>query len=118
MIDRPGDSLIHCSELSGKVADRRLGQSKNRTVCQTALATVLPFAQTADDPSANGLQFAQTPHRWRRRNPGQRLEYFSIFTDMPRIHTIGLIAAKLGARKIPDLGGVYDADDMASFTES
>ena len=101
MIDRPGDSLIHFSELSGKVGDRRLSQRKNCIVCQTALATVLPFGQTADDPSANGLQFAQTPYRWRRQSAGLRLEYFSIFANVPRIHAISFVAAKLGARKIP-----------------
>jgi len=61
MIDRPGDSLINFSELSGKVGNRSLNERKNCIVCQTAPATVLPFGQTADNPGPNGLEFAQTP---------------------------------------------------------
>ena len=36
---------------------------------------------------------------------------------MPRIDGIRFVAAKLGARKIADLGRIHDADDMASLPQ-
>jgi hypothetical protein len=38
--------------------------------------------------SPDCLEFAQTPHGWRRRSPGVRLEQFSVFANM---HGIDLI---------------------------
>jgi hypothetical protein len=53
--------------------------------------------------SPDCLEFAQTPHRWRRRSPGARVEQFSVFTDMYGIDLIGLVAPQLRPREVADL---------------
>ena len=62
-------------------------------------------------------QFAQTPHRWRRRGPGTRLEQFSVFTDTHRIDLVGFVAPQLRPRKVADLSWIDDAHDVACLME-
>ena len=78
---------------------------------------ILPFGQAGDCTSAECLQFAQTPHRWRRRGPGTGLEQFSVFTDMHRIDWVGFVAPQLRPRKVADLSWIDDAHDVACLME-
>jgi hypothetical protein len=92
-------------------------QRQRQVIRYAATATILPFRQAGDRASPDCLEFAQTPHGWRRRGPRARLEQFSVFADMHGIDLIGLVAPQLRTREVADLSGIDDAHDMPSLME-
>src|SRR6476646_3582454 len=74
---------------ASKMLDCCLRQRQRQGIHYAATAAILPFRQAGDRASPDCLKFAQTPHCWRRRGPGARLEQFRVFEDMHGIDLIG-----------------------------
>ena len=92
-------------------------QRQRQVIRHAATAAILPFRQAGDRASPDCLEFAQTPHCRRRRDPGARLEQFSVFADMHGIDLIGLVAPQLRPCEVADLSGIDDAHDVPSLME-
>src|ERR1700722_4886150 len=103
--------------LGGKMLDCCLRQRQRQVIHYAATAAILPFRQAGDRASPDCLKFAQTPHCWRRRGPGARLEQFSVFADMHGIDLIGLVAPQLRPREVADLSWIDDAHDVPRLME-
>jgi hypothetical protein len=94
-----------------------LRQQPRQVIRYAPTAAILPFRQAGDRASPDCLEFAQTPHCWRRRGPWARLEQFSVFANMHGIDLIGLVTPQLRPREVADLSGIDDAHDVPSLME-
>jgi hypothetical protein len=104
-------------KLGGKMADCCLRQRQRQVIRYAATAAILPFRQAGHRASPDCLEFAKTPHGWRRRGPGARFEQFSVFADKHGIDLIGLVAPQLRPREVADLSGIDDAHDVPDLIE-
>ena len=57
-----------------KCLDRGGGERGRSVVAETAANAILPLRPVTDDTGTHGLQFAQPPHRRRRRRPWLRFQ--------------------------------------------
>ena len=115
IVDCLCDGLVDSTELAGEVRDRHIGQRLSHSVDHAAVLAILPFRQTRDDAGSNRLQLTQPTMGLRRRRPRLGFEQFAILTNVRRIDPVSFVATQLGAREVPNLGGIDDADDMTSL---
>jgi hypothetical protein len=80
LIDRLGNGLVDrrelASELASEIVNRCRRHLDRRAVAKTAAETIFPLRPIRNQANAHGLQFAQSPHRMRRRHPRLRPERF------------------------------------------
>ena len=107
--------LLDRAELTGEVGNRRIDQGLGHSVDHAAVLAILPFRQTRDDAGSNRLQLTQLAVGMRRRCPGRGFKQFTIFANVRRIDRVSLVTSQLGAREVPNLGRIDDADDMSSL---
>ena len=117
IVDRQCDGFVDRSELAREVRDRRIGQGLSLRVDNAAVLAILPFRQTRDDAGSNRLQLTQPAVGLRRRRPRLGFEQFAILTNVRRIDPVSFVATQLGAREVPNLGRIDDADDMTSLVQ-
>src|SRR6516162_4275377 len=117
IVDCLCDGFVDSSELAGEMQDRHIGQRLSHSVNHAAVLAILPFGQTCDDAGSNRLQLTQPAVGLRRRCPRLRFEQFAILANVRRIDPVSFVTAQLGAREVPNLGGIDDADDMTSLVQ-
>ena len=117
LVDRLADCPVDHLELAGEMLDRRGGQLDRGALAETAAAAILPLRPAPDDAGTHGLQFAQPPHRRRRRCPWFRFEQLGVFADQGGVDLIGLVATEFGAAEVTDLGWIDDADDVPGVVQ-
>src|SRR5271168_4636219 len=117
IVDCLCDGLVDSTELAGEVRDRHIGQRLSYSVDHAAILAILPFRQTRDDAGSNRLQLPQSTVGLRRRRPRLGLEQFAILANVRRIDPVSFVATQLGAREVPNLSGIDDADDVTSLVQ-
>ena len=97
--------------------DRHSRQPGRGAVAKTTAEAIFPLRPATNDAGPDSVQFAQSSHRRRWRRRWRRVEQRGVVADQGSIDLVGLITTELGAREVPDLGRVDNADDVTRVLE-
>jgi hypothetical protein len=90
--------------------------SQARIIVNCLRDSFVDSAELADTRS-DRLQLSQPTVSRRRRCPRLGFEQFAILANVRCIDAVSFVAPQLGPRKVPNLGGIDDADNMTRVVQ-